>query len=111
MKSANRGTFETIYEIVRRIPKGQVATYGQIAALAGNRRLARVVGYALHANPDGDLTPCYRVVNREGRVSKAFVFGGENRQIALLRADGIEVKDGVVDLSRYQWKEGLHHLF
>ena len=111
MKSANRGTFETIYEIVRRIPKGQVATYGQIAALAGNRRLARVVGYALHVNPDGDLTPCYRVVNREGRVSKAFVFGGENRQIALLRADGIEVKDGAVDLSRYQWKEGLHHLF
>lgn len=104
------GIYETIYEIVRRIPRGKVATYGQIAAMAGNRRLARVVGYALHANPDGERTPCYRVVNREGRVSKAFVFGGENRQIALLEADGIEVKDGCVDLSRYQWKEGLHHL-
>ena len=104
-------TFEKIYAVVRRIPKGSVATYGQVAALAGNKRWARVVGYALHANPDGDFTPCYRVVNREGRVSKAFVFGGENRQIALLRADGIEVTDGCVDLARYQWREGLHYLF
>ena len=60
--------FERIYQIVRQIPRGTVATYGQIAALAGNRRWARVVGYALHANPDPDGIPCYRVVNREGRV-------------------------------------------
>ena len=107
----SQNTFEQIYAIVRRIPKGSVATYGQIAALAGNRRLSRVVGYALHANPDGDFTPCYRVVNRFGRVSKAFVFGGENRQIALLRADGIAVSDdGIVDLKRYQWKEGLYRM-
>ncbi|MBQ6734214.1 MAG: MGMT family protein [Lachnospiraceae bacterium] len=110
MRRTSGDTFEKIYEVVRRIPKGCVATYGQVAALAGNKRWARVVGYALHANPDGDLTPCYRVVNREGRVSKAFVFGGENRQIALLRADGIEVTDGVVDLARYQWREGMHYL-
>ena len=106
----NTNTFDKIYDVVRRIPRGKVATYGQIARLAGNKRWSRVVGYALHVNPDGDAIPCYRVVNREGRVSKAFVFGGENRQIALLRADGIEVTDGVVDLARYQWREGLHFL-
>ena len=103
-----KSTFDLIYDVVRRIPKGKVATYGQIARLAGNKRWSRVVGYALHVNPDGDNIPCYRVVNREGRVSKAFVFGGENRQIALLEADGIPVKDGCVDLVRYQWREGLY---
>ena len=97
-------TFERIYEVVRRIPKGTVATYGQVALLAGNPRLARVVGYALHVNPDPESIPCYRVVNRFGRVSPAFVFGGENRQIALLEADGVPVRDSRVDLERYQWR-------
>ncbi|MBR5968805.1 MAG: MGMT family protein [Lachnospiraceae bacterium] len=101
-------SYDLIYDVVRRIPKGCVATYGQIARLAGNRRWSRVVGYALHVNPDSENIPCYRVVNREGRVSKAFVFGGENRQIALLEQDGIPVKDGCVDLAKYQWREGLY---
>ena len=79
-------SFQKIYEVVRRIPSGTVATYGQIAALAGNRHWARVVGYALHANPDPDHIPCYRVVNRNGQVSSAFAFGGKNRQIELLEA-------------------------
>ena len=97
-------TFEKIYEVVKRIPKGRVATYGQVAALAGNRRLSRVVGYALHVNPDPENIPCYRVVNRFGEVSKAFAFGGENMQIILLRADGIKVTDeGKVDLDTYLW--------
>lgn len=97
-------TFEKIYEVVKRIPKGRVATYGQIAALAGNRRLSQVVGYALHVNPDPESIPCYRVVNRFGEVSSAFAFGGENMQITLLRADGIEVSDeGKVDLDTYLW--------
>ena len=97
-------TFEKIYEVVKKIPKGRVATYGQVATLAGNRRLSRVVGYALHVNPDPKNIPCYRVVNRFGEVSKAFAFGGENMQITLLRADGIEVTDeGRVDLDTYLW--------
>lgn len=97
-------TFEKIYEVVKRIPKGRVATYGQVAALAGNRRLSRVVGYALHVNPDPENIPCYRVVNRFGEVSRAFAFGGENMQITLLRADGIKVTDeGRVDLDTYLW--------
>lgn len=96
--------FERIYDVVCDIPQGHVATYGQVAAYAGNPRWARVVGYALHVNPDPDNIPCYRVVNREGRVSKAFAFGGENMQIMMLRADGIEVSDdGIVDLDKYIW--------
>lgn len=85
--------FNRIYEVVRQIPYGQVATYGQIAELAGNKRWARVVGYALHSNPDPDGIPCYRVVNREGRVSSAFAFGGGNAQIELLIAEGIAFED------------------
>ena len=98
-------TFEKIYEVVKSIPYGKVATYGQIALLAGNPRLARVVGYALHVNPNPDTIPCFRVVNREGRVSSAFAFGGENQQILLLRGEGIEVSDDgfVVNMEKYLW--------
>lgn len=102
-----KNSYEKIYDIVKQIPRGTVATYGQVAALAGNKRWARVVGYALHVNLDPERIPCYRVVNREGRVSEAFAFGGENRQIGLLEADGIEVKDGCVDLSKYQWRKEI----
>lgn len=103
---SNKTVFERIYEEVKRIPRGKVATYGQIALYAGNPRWARVVGYALHSNPDPDSIPCYRVVNREGRVSRAFAFGGENMQIIMLRGDGIEVSDdGIVNLDKYLWRE------
>lgn len=100
-----KNSYEKIYEVVKQIPKGTVATYGQVAELAGNRRWARVVGYALHVNPDPEGIPCYRVVNREGRLSDAFAFGGVNQQKVLLEADGIEVVDNRVDLSIYQWKK------
>lgn len=95
--------FEKIYEVVSQIPKGKVATYGQVALLAGNPRWSRVVSYALHANPDPERIPCHRVVDRFGSVSKAFAFGGENRQIYLLEREGVKLNNGVVDLSRYQW--------
>lgn len=100
-----KNSYEKIYDVVRQIPKGTVATYGQVAELAGNKRWARVVGYALHVNPDPEGIPCYRVVNREGRLSDAFAFGGVNQQKELLEADGIEVVDNHVDLKRYQWKK------
>ena len=98
-----RNSFELIYEVVRRIPCGKVATYGQIAMLAGNPRWSRVVGYALHVNPEPGVIPCHRVVNRLGEPSKAFAFGGVNEQIALLQNEGVEFTDGRVDLSKYLW--------
>lgn len=97
-------TFELIYEIVKQIPYGKVATYGQIAFLSGNPRRGRVVGYALHVNPDPDNIPCYRVVNRFGEVSKAFAFGGENKQIELLKNEGVTFVDGKVDLEKHIWR-------
>lgn len=96
--------FEKIYEVVKRIPKGKVATYGYVALLAGNPRWARVVGYALHNNPAPMVIPCHRVVNREGRVAEAFVFGGGNAQRELLEREGIVFReDGTVDLEKYGW--------
>ncbi len=83
-------TFEAIYMVVQSIPRGKVASYGQVARLAGNPRLSRVVGYALHVNPDPGHIPCYRVVNRFGEVSSAFAFGGGNAQRDMLLADGVE---------------------
>ena len=68
--------FEKIYAVVRKIPKGKVATYGQVAAAAGNPHWSQVVGYALHANPDPATIKCHRVVNRFGGLSPAFAFGG-----------------------------------
>ena len=90
-----------IYEAVKKIPKGCVATYGQIAQMAGNKGMARAVGNALHKNPDPDNIPCYRVVNSKGELSGAFAFGGAERQEALLKADGIEVINGKVSLKEY----------
>ena len=98
-----KNSFELIYDVVRRIPRGKVATYGQVAMLAGNPRWSRVVGYALHVNPDPAHIPCYRVVNRLGEPSAAFAFGGINEQILLLQEDGVEFIDGKVDLSKYLW--------
>lgn len=83
-------TFDAIYLVVQSIPRGKVASYGQVARLAGNPHWSRVVGYALHVNPDPGNIPCYRVVNRFGEVSSAFAFGGGNRQRELLENDGVE---------------------
>lgn len=90
-----------IYDAVCNIPKGNVATYGQVAALAGNPKMSRAVGNALHKNPDPDRIPCYRVVNSKGELSGAFAFGGKNVQAERLMADGIEVVNGRVDLKKY----------
>ena len=95
-------TFEKIYEVVKSIPKGKVATYGQVALLAGNPRWERVVGYALHVNPEPGIIPCHRVVNREGKVAPSFAFGGEGVQRQLLESEGIVFEsDGRIDLEKY----------
>lgn len=90
-----------IYEAVKMIPRGKVATYGQIAYLAGNKDMARAVGNALHKNPDPVNIPCYRIVNAKGELAGKFAFGGEKVQEELLANDGIEVVDGRVDLNIY----------
>ena len=98
-----KNSFELIYDVVRKIPRGRVATYRQVAALAGTPNWSRVVGYALHVNPKPGVIPCHRVVNRFGEPSKAFAFGGVNEQILLLHEEGVEIIDGKVDLSKYIW--------
>ncbi len=90
-----------IYEVVKKIPRGKVATYKRVAQMAGNPRMSRAVGNALHHNPDPEHIPCYRVVNAKGELAEAFVFGGENVQAKLLEADGIAVVNGKVDLDKY----------
>ena len=97
-------TFEKIYNVVKRIPKGKVASYGTVAAMAGNPRWARVVGYALHVNPEPCTIPCHRVVKKNGELSAAFAFGGENMQRLLLSEEGIIfLPDGNVDMKKYAW--------
>lgn len=97
-------TFQKVYDIVKHIPAGYVTTYGQIARLMGNPRMSRVVGYALHVNPEPGVVPCHRVVNRFGGLAEAFVFGGINRQRILLEQEGVKFReDGTVDLARHMW--------
>ena len=94
-----------IYEAVKRIPYGHVATYAQVAEMAGDRKMARAVGNALHKNPDPDNIPCFRVVNSRGELSGEFAFGGLGAQAKLLESEGITVIDGRVDLKKYQMKD------
>ena len=104
---------ERVYEVVRRIPRGRVATYGQVATLAGSPRAARFVGFALHANPEPGVIPCHRVVFRDGSLAPGFAFGGPEKQRMLLEDEGVAFippagnpagADGWrVDLDRCRW--------
>lgn len=99
-------TFELIYEQVKKIPVGKVASYGQIALYAGNPRWSRVVGYALHVNPEPGVIPCHRVVTKDGKLAKSFAFGGENVQRDLLLCEGvIFLDDETVDMEKCQWRK------
>ncbi|MGN0467116.1 MAG: MGMT family protein [Acutalibacteraceae bacterium] len=94
-------TFEKIYEVVRTIPCGKVMTYGQVALLAGNKRWSRVVGYALHVNPEPGVIPCHRVVTKDGRTAESFAFGGGDIQRQMLENEGVVfLPDGRVDMER-----------
>ena len=98
--------FEEIYKIVKQIPIGKVATYGQIAAKIGRPKASRIVGYALHVNPQPGIIPCHRIVNRFGKLTPAFAFGGQEAQKALLESEGVTVQeDFSVDLNEFLWKE------
>ena len=96
-------TFEKIYEVVKTIPKGKVMSYGQVAILAGNPRWARVVGYALHANPQPGIIPCHRVVMKDGSICTGFAFGGADAQRQLLLSEGVGFIDEMhVDMERFR---------
>ncbi len=95
---------QRIKQAIRRIPKGKVATYGQIAALAGDPRGARQVSWVLHSSSDRDKLPWHRVINGQGRISLPVNMGYE-LQRAMLSDEGIEfgLRD-TIDLARFQWK-------
>ncbi len=96
---------DSVYELVRQIPEGRVASYGQVARLVGRPRNARFVGFALHVNPEPGVIPCHRVVFRDGSLAPGFAFGGEGEQRRLLLAEGIEfLPDGRVDMERFRWE-------
>lgn len=93
-----------IYETVKSVPLGCVASYGQIAALAGNNRGARGVGFALHHNPEPGVIPCHRIVFADGSLAAGFAFGGADAQRRLLEAEGVEfLSDGRVDMDACRW--------
>lgn len=98
-------SYQRIYRVVRRIPKGRVATYGQVASLAGLAGHARQVGYALHALPQGTIVPWHRVVNAAGRISPRATPGGELVQRILLEREGIPLDArGTVPLDEHRWR-------
>lgn len=125
-----------IYEIVRKIPRGKVMTYGQVAEAAGNKNLSRVVGNVMHKNPlpfyslaisvgweenrlfypdliekDFLPVPCHRVVNASGRMGKNFGMGGPAIQEKMLASEGVEVVNGKIDIDRYKFVSPQKNIF
>ncbi len=101
----NPSNYQLIYATVRQIPKGKVATYGQIAELAGLPRQARQVGYALHALPEKTTVPWHRVVNAQGKISLRTEGGADTTQKLRLQREGVRFNDrGVIDLRVYRWQ-------
>ena len=95
--------FSRVYALVRQIPEGKVTTYGEIAKALGTHD-ARRVGHALHANSDGNSTPCYRVVTKDGKLSESYAFGGSIEQYAKLKEEGVTFRGRQhVDLPKHIW--------
>jgi methylated-DNA-protein-cysteine methyltransferase-like protein len=99
--------YQRIYAVVRRIPRGRVATYGQVAALAGIPTHARQVGYALHALPNGSAIPWHRVINARGEISLRTSSGGDLVQRVRLEKEGVRFNArDMVDLESFRWQPG-----
>jgi methylated-DNA-protein-cysteine methyltransferase-like protein len=103
MRSKKDDLIERVYEMVKRIPKGKVSTYGMIAKSIGLKKVnPRYVGYLLHNNPDSKLIPCHRVVDRNGKVAEKYAFGGWKVQKEKLIHEGVNfIGLKRVDLKRY----------
>jgi methylated-DNA-protein-cysteine methyltransferase related protein len=98
-------TYRRIYAAVARIPRGRVATYGQIAEVARLPRQARLVGYALNVLPPDTQVPWHRVVNAKGGISaRSGGLGAEDLQAHLLRREGVRFSAGTISLARYRWQ-------
>lgn len=97
--------FARVYALVARIPRGRVATYGQIARMLGAPRAARIVGWAMHGNPYGSRMPCHRVVQQGGSCSPNFRVGDPSAQRRLLKREGVQfLLDGRIDMQADQWR-------
>ena len=92
-----------VYDLVCKIPKGKVATYGQSAKMLGSITYSRSVGNALHHNPDPENIPCHRVVASSGRLAENYAFGGKEGQRRRLVLEGVEVNGNKVDIKEYLW--------
>lgn len=104
MAESDQRSYDRIYAIVRRIPRGRVATYGQVATLAGLPGHARQVGYALHALSEGSGVPWHRVINAQGRVSPRAAPGWDDVQRQLLEREGVVLgHSDRISLERYRW--------
>lgn len=97
--------YESVYRVVSQIPKGKVATYGQIARLAGNAKAYRAVGMAMKMNPDMKLVPCHRVVGSDGAMHGYTAGDGITTKITLLKKEGVSFSDNNVQLNISQWKK------
>jgi methylated-DNA-protein-cysteine methyltransferase related protein len=95
--------YQQIWQVASQIPFGKVATYGQIARLAGIGGQARLVGYAMHQLPDDAKVPWHRVINAQGEISLPKEDGGYDVQKALLEGEGIIFKNGKIDLEKFGW--------
>ena len=92
-----------VYQLAQKIPKGKVATYGQLAKLAGSSGAARAVGMATRNNPSKKITPCHRVVASDGSLT-GYAFGGVSAKKAILAKEGVIFNGSKVDLKKSGWK-------
>jgi len=98
-----RGDFDSrVYQLVRKIPEGKVATYGQISGLIGKAKASRAVGQALKKNPRPVSIPCHRVISSNGSLG-GYIFGLKEKR-RLLESEGVKIKNGKIDLEKFGWK-------
>lgn len=95
--------YDKVYNVVKRIPRGKVATYKSVAKLAGNPRAFRAVGTAMRNNPDMKVIPCHRVVGSDGKMHGYSAKNGVASKIKLLKTEGVAINQGRVDLERFVW--------
>ena len=97
--------FLSLYKVVKQIPAGKVLSYGDVARLAGNPKMSRQVGWALHVNPEQGVIPCHRVVFKDGSLANGFAFGGREVQRDMLIKEGVEVsRDFKIDMKKFRWQ-------